>query len=420
MVDFPRKDQATPDRAVSQPQRATGNRFGGQESRGAQKPLPPPPDDGKTLNVQPRPPRWPVPLSDPKYIDNAIKSVSLSGSGYVLHWNDAKGIEYSSTVPDGWIVRVHDRATFINSAMVYKTRQQAIEGLTPKILQGGGGLTQYIGLWSNDQFPFVVPTMFSDVSTPKIMAAIEAKDEQMRRAAVQTEGEMKGVAIGLLESRALQSIYQGVQNPRLYNRADRPVTSPSRPSTSSGRPTSRTPPPQAGSTSATSAPQRGTTSGTGPPASGAAAKTPTPQASPAQRSTTLASRATPAPASAPPSGPPPGVRESKGANLMPASYQSASASTPRSVITAVRADVAESQTYMAALMRGEIGLQRPSGSNLSGPDFITARLNPQTGIVEVVVTDVKALTVGKFPTPATQMPTTWTAEAQAAVAPGRL
>jgi hypothetical protein len=105
---------------------------------------------------------------------------------------------------------------------------------------------------------------------------------------------------------------------------------------------------------------------------------------------------------------------------MPASFQSASAKTPRSVITSVRSDVAESQGYIQALIRGEIGLQRPSGSNLPGPDFITARVNPQTGVMEILVNDMKLSTVGRFPTPANQMPASWMAETQAAIAPGRL
>jgi hypothetical protein len=400
-----------------QTQRATDNRFGGQESRGAKKLQPLSRDDGKTLDVRPKPPRWSPPSSDPKYIDNAIKSVSLSGNGYVLHWSDRKGVEYTTTLPDSWIVRTHDRETFVNSAKIYETRQQALEGLTPEILRGGGKFKQYIGLWSNDHFPFVVPTMFSDVSTPKIMAAIEAKDEQMRRAAYQAEEEMKRVAIGMLTGKALQLAYQGASNPRLYNRFDRPP--PSASGTPSGAPTTLTAPPQAGATSLTSAPASGSTSGTRPPAAGITSRTPTPQASAAQRSTTLDSKGLAA--TAPPqSGPPSGIMESKGANLMPASFQSASAGTPRSVITSVRADVAESQGYIQALMRGEIGLQRPSGSNLQGPDFITARPNPQTGVMEILVNDMKMSTVGQFPAPATQMPATWMAETQAAIAPGRL
>jgi RHS repeat-associated protein len=122
---------------------------------------------------------------------------------------------------------------------------------------------------------------------------------------------------------------------------------------------------------------------------------------------------------APPAGPAPGVRESSGASPRGAQFQSASAQTPRSVITAVRADVAESQAYMEALRRGEIGLQRPGGANVPGTDFITARIRPD-GAVEVLVTDVKASTVGRFPRPSSTVPTTWHGEVNAAVSPGRL
>ncbi len=115
----------------------------------------------------------------------------------------------------------------------------------------------------------------------------------------------------------------------------------------------------------------------------------------------------------------PGIRESAGASPMGSQFQSASAQTPRSLITGVCADVAESQAYMEALKRGEIGLQRPGGANVPGTDFITARITPNTG-VEVIVTDVKASTIGRFPTPATMVKPSWMAEVQASVAPGRL
>ena len=116
---------------------------------------------------------------------------------------------------------------------------------------------------------------------------------------------------------------------------------------------------------------------------------------------------------------PAGWRESVGASSRGSQFQSASAQTPRSVITAVRADVAESQAYMEALQRGEIGLQRPEGANVAGTDFITARIGPN-GSMEVLVTDVKSSTVGKFPAPRTIVPAEWLGEVQAAVAPGRL
>lgn len=111
--------------------------------------------------------------------------------------------------------------------------------------------------------------------------------------------------------------------------------------------------------------------------------------------------------------------ESAGASTRGREFQSASAATQRSVVTSVRADVAEAEAYKAALGQGEIGLQRPQGSSVAGVDFITARKD-SGGLMEVIVTDVKASMVGKFPTPATSVKATWMDEVNAAVAPGRL
>ncbi|MGW3287117.1 eCIS core domain-containing protein [Streptomyces sp. NPDC001002] len=99
--------------------------------------------------------------------------------------------------------------------------------------------------------------------------------------------------------------------------------------------------------------------------------------------------------------------------------QSASAQTSRSVITGPRADEAEVATWRLALERGEIGIQAPLGANVSGPDFITAEIDP-TGQITIYVNDTKLSTTGRFPTPATAIPTTWGAEVRAAIAPGRL
>jgi hypothetical protein len=111
--------------------------------------------------------------------------------------------------------------------------------------------------------------------------------------------------------------------------------------------------------------------------------------------------------------------ESEGASPRGPQFQSASARANRAVITSIRADVAESEAYKAALLKGEIGLQRPQGANLPGSDYITAARNPG-GQIEVIVTDVKMSTVGKFPSPRAGVPATWRAEVQSAVAPGRL
>ena len=100
---------------------------------------------------------------------------------------------------------------------------------------------------------------------------------------------------------------------------------------------------------------------------------------------------------------------------------SATAKTSRSMITSIRADVAEGEAYKAALGRGEIGLQRPTGANVTGTDFITAVVRPGTKQVrEVLITDVKASVVGKAPVPKTTIPGSWQAEVNNAVGPGRL
>jgi len=76
---------------------------------------------------------------------------------------------------------------------------------------------------------------------------------------------------------------------------------------------------------------------------------------------------------------------------------------------------------VALFVRKEIGLQRPTGANVTGADFITAVLRPGTRKVqEVIVNDVKASVAGRFPVPKTSMPGTWRSEVQNAVSPRRL
>ncbi|MBL8153468.1 MAG: hypothetical protein JNM70_04730 [Anaerolineae bacterium] len=129
----------------------------------------------------------------------------------------------------------------------------------------------------------------------------------------------------------------------------------------------------------------------------------------------------------------PQFRESQGANV-PAGdpvvdpfsgevlgQTSASARTPRSLNTAIRADVGESAAYKASLQRGEIGLQRPGGANVPGADFITAELDANGKVSQIIVNDAKTSIRGQFPTPeAPGAWTKWNAEVQQAIAPGRL
>lgn len=100
----------------------------------------------------------------------------------------------------------------------------------------------------------------------------------------------------------------------------------------------------------------------------------------------------------------------------------ATAKTERSLVTSIRADIAEADAYKVALFkRGEIGLQRPTGANVTGADFITVVLHPGTRKVQVILAnDVKASVAGKFPIPKTSVPGSWRTEIQNAVAPNRL
>lgn len=95
---------------------------------------------------------------------------------------------------------------------------------------------------------------------------------------------------------------------------------------------------------------------------------------------------------------------------------SARSQTPKSFATAIRADIGESEAYKQALLRGEIGLQRPMGANVRGVDFITAVREGATGIKNIICTDVKTSERGKFPIPKQSIPGSWQAEVHAAVA----
>jgi len=99
---------------------------------------------------------------------------------------------------------------------------------------------------------------------------------------------------------------------------------------------------------------------------------------------------------------------------------SAFSRTPRSFMTAIRADIGEDQAYKQALLRGEIGLQRPFGANVPGVDFITAVRDGASGIKEVLCTDVKTSGRGRFPAPKKTIPGTWLSEVQGAVSASRL
>lgn len=98
---------------------------------------------------------------------------------------------------------------------------------------------------------------------------------------------------------------------------------------------------------------------------------------------------------------------------------SARSKTARSFNTSIRPDIGESEAYKSALLRGEIGILRPMGVNLSGVDFITAIRGAGTSITEVVCTDVKTSTLGKFPRAKTITPASWLAELHDAISDRR-
>lgn len=110
--------------------------------------------------------------------------------------------------------------------------------------------------------------------------------------------------------------------------------------------------------------------------------------------------------------------ESLGASPRGAVFVSASAQTERSMITAIGADVAESNSYLWALQRGEYGLSRAAGANRIGADSITAaRVD---GRMTIFVNDAKYSTTGAYPAAGSAMPKSWWRETWSAVSSGRL
>jgi hypothetical protein len=109
--------------------------------------------------------------------------------------------------------------------------------------------------------------------------------------------------------------------------------------------------------------------------------------------------------------------------LQPGTHRGATASaqTARSITTGVRADVAEVMTYNARLVRGEIGILAPVGSNIPGPDSATAVRLPN-GDYEIVVVDTKSrVSAGsRFGQVRSALPPSWQSAVDDALAPGRL
>jgi len=92
---------------------------------------------------------------------------------------------------------------------------------------------------------------------------------------------------------------------------------------------------------------------------------------------------------------------------------------PSSHATSTFSNKGESLAYHEArFTQNEIGLQAPAGANVPGTDFITAARSRTTGLMEIIVTDVKTSMKGNFPAPKTTIKGSWRTEVLDAV--GRL
>ncbi|HXI45137.1 MAG TPA: DUF4157 domain-containing protein [Candidatus Acidoferrales bacterium] len=108
---------------------------------------------------------------------------------------------------------------------------------------------------------------------------------------------------------------------------------------------------------------------------------------------------------------PPGIRQHTDPFTGETHPVTASARAPSAIHGHIRGTGAEFEAYNTALrQRGEIGIQRPGRINEGGPDFITARVNPN-GTVEIVVSDA---TINPNKVPRTNLGS-WAPEVYAAV-----
>jgi len=111
------------------------------------------------------------------------------------------------------------------------------------------------------------------------------------------------------------------------------------------------------------------------------------------------------------------VLESANSSPKGPEFQSASSQTRRSFRTSTRADIGEAQGYKAALVAGEIGLERPQGVNVSNrADFITAARDVN-GEMWVIANDAKtrSSSSSEFEAPKPGLRPGWDAQVKAAV-----
>jgi hypothetical protein len=110
------------------------------------------------------------------------------------------------------------------------------------------------------------------------------------------------------------------------------------------------------------------------------------------------------------------VLESANASPKGPEFQAASMRARSAFATSIRADAGENLAYQAALKAGEIGLERPQGTNVPGrPDFITAARDPD-GELWIIANDAKTRSSdkGSFPEPEPGLRPGWDAHVRAA------
>jgi Bacterial toxin 5 len=317
---------------VSDSQRGTANRFG-QGDPPPQRPAAPPPKP-KVVPAEPKagpakspagpakPPAAAGPvLSAPDYIDNLAQSISIDNGAYIVHWSKGKQ-QYTMAVPETWVRRGPGRAGFLNTGTIYDTRQDAVAALTPLILSSARKypVRDYVGFWRDAGIPVTAPTVFSELTTPHILAGIEAKDEDMRQAAKAAEQEVIDLAKGMLVGRFLGGAHAAAQS-SFRGPVPQFRVPPAEPTNARGLPpgeqSTATTPPARGATSSTGPPAAGTQTSTVPPARGATASSrpaapKPPAATPAQRATAPQNQGLPATPLAVPAAPP--VRDAAAAN----------------------------------------------------------------------------------------------------------
>lgn len=282
--------------------------------------------------------------ASPDYVDNRVESV---GFGIYLFgcYLYVSGLDTPVFVPDAYIDLSTSKAHAVNQS-VHPDRDTALAAASKADSPPAFAFYRAVGGMS-------VPTVFSDATTPRIMATLRAAKAEL---AEYVQKEMTVLALSLVGGMLVRG---------LVNRVMKIGTGPGKPPKL----------PEAGE----------------PPPPAALKKGPQ-------------------------------IIESAGASPKGGQFQSASAQTQKSMATAIRADIGESEAYKAALRNGEIGLERPQGTNVGGRgDFITARKTP-SGDYEIVVTDVKTRTTetSKFPKPKTSMPGSWGVQVRDAISSARL